>query len=317
MRRRPTPSSPRWRNIFHDRGRTDVLSRIPPLGLVLAIGLFWGLNWPSVKFILSEVPPWTLRGAGLGLGAVLLVGYCLASSIRLRPDRGDVGMLALTGLLSVFGFNIFVAFGQLNTATSTAAIIAFTMPIWAALMSGLILGERISRRTVLALIFGMTGLGVLIGGDFAAFIANPIGPLYVLGGAISWAAGTVALKSRPWSLPPVSRAAWMVGISAAPTILTACIVESPWRTTPPSNPVLLVFAYHVVFPMVLCHAAWVSLVHQLPTSIAAIGTLMVPVVGVLSASLLLGESLTAPRIMALTLVLASIALTFVRSRAIR
>ena len=280
--------------------------------LVLVIGAFWGLNWPAVKTILGEIPPWTLRALGFTLGAALLAGIARVCGQPLLPPRPERWPLAAAGLLTVFGFNVLTAFGQLHTETSRAAIIAFTMPMWAAALSVPFLGERMTPNRVASLALGMLGLAALLQADLAGLLGDPVGPLCMLAAAVSWAAGTVALKRREWSVRPVARAAWMVGCSAPPAIAAAFIAESPAEIPWPSTTVLLVLAYHVVFPMVVCHAAWVSLVGGLPASVAAIGTLLIPVVGVFSAVALLGDPLTAAKLTALALVLSSIALTFAR-----
>lgn len=276
------------------------------IALVATIGLFWGLNWPAVKVILGEVPPWTLRTVGLSLGAALLFAIAGALGQRLRPQRAEFPALAAAGLFSIFGFNIFAAFGQLFTETSKAAIVAFTMPMWAALFAAMLLGERLTPIRLLALAVGLAGLGVLIGEDLGAVLERPAGIALMLGAAVSWALGTVLLKSRQWSLEPLARASWLVVLSVPPMAVGALVFEDPFAQAVPSPAILTVLAYHVIFPMTLCHGAWVTLVHRLPASVAAIGTLLVPVVGVLSATLLLGEPLTGHKLVALLLVLASI-----------
>ncbi len=284
-------------------------ARAADLALVVTIGLFWGLNWPAVKFILGDLPPWTLRAIGLGCGTLILAALACLRGESLVPARGERLRLVVAGILTILGFNIFAAFGQLLTETSKAAIIAFTMPMWTALFSVLFLAEKLNAWRLASLCCGMLGLGVLIYDDFGAFLEAPLGPLIMLCAAISWAAGTIVLKSRQWTIAPVARTAWMMGCSALPAAIAALALEQPWRLDPPSSAVMLTLLYHIVFPMVVCHAAWITLVGRLPASVAAIGTLLVPIVGVLSASLLLGDPLTWEKLTALVLVLASIALT--------
>ena len=98
------------------------------LGLVLLIGLFWGLNWPAVKTLLTELPPFTIRAVALTVSGALLAVIAKALGHRLRPPRGELWPLLLAGLLTVFGFNVLVTFGQMLTETSKAAIIAYIMP---------------------------------------------------------------------------------------------------------------------------------------------------------------------------------------------
>ena len=280
--------------------------------LVIALGIFWGLNWPTVKILLTELPPWTLRSLGLGFGTIGLAALATAMGQSLKPKRQELMQLIIAGLLSILGFNILTAFGQLLTETSSAVIVAFTMPMWAALFSVIFLHEAFSKARALALLIGMAGLCVLVYGDLSTFIASPGGPLFMLGAALSWAAGTVVLKARDWTIGPVARATWMVGVSVPPTIIGAFLVEAPPDQPMLSWPILWVLVYHIVFPMVVCHAVWVTLVGRLPASIAAIGSLLIPVVGVASSVVLLGDALTISKLAALTLVLVSVALTFAK-----
>lgn len=286
--------------------------RFGGIALVILIGLFWGLNWPAVKYILGEIPPWTLRAVGMSSGAVLLALLAIMLKQSLRLPRAERARLIVAGLLSILGFNVLTAFGQLHTQTSTAAIIAFTMPMWAAALSVLFLGERLNARRLGSLVLGMLGLALLVFEDVAGFIDRPLGPLFMLGAAISWAAGTVALKSRLWSIKPVAQAAWMLAVSSPPAILAAAAFEELGTFALPSAAVLAILAYHILFPMVICYVAWSIMVARLPASVAAMGTLLVPVVGVFSAALVLGDALSWQKLAALSLVLLSIVLTFAK-----
>jgi len=278
--------------------------------LVILIGVFWGLNWPAVKFILGEVPPWSLRAVGLSSGAVLLTALALFFRQSLRPASAERLPLLMAGLLSVLGFNVFTAFGQLHTQTSTAAIIAFTMPMWAAAFSALFLRETLTQRRIGSLVVGMLGLTMLVSEDVAGFYSRPLGPVFMLGAAISWAAGTVVLKSRIWSIKPIAQAAWMLGVSAPVAILASLLFEFGGHLQIPSLAVIAAMGYHILFPMVICYVAWSILVGRLPASVAAMGTLLVPIVGVTSAAVLLGDALSWQKLSALALVLLSIGLTF-------
>jgi drug/metabolite transporter (DMT)-like permease len=281
------------------------------LALLVSIGLFWGLNWPAVRFILTEIPPFTIRMVAFVSGAAVLLALARLRGERVWPARGEWGPLVLVALLSIFGFNILAAFGQLNTETSRAAIIAFTMPVWATLLSVAFLGDRLTWERAGALLLGMAGLALLLGEDLLDVSRSPLGSLLTLAAAVSWGSGTVLLKRRSWSLSPLAMAGWMVAISAPPGALGAALIEQPWTLPMPSAEVLLVLGYHILFPMVWCHFAWVTLVSSLPAPVAAIGTLMIPVVGVVSAILLLGEPPLPQKFVALALVVSAVALVLI------
>ena len=277
------------------------------------IGLFWGLNWPAMKLMLTEVPPFTIRAVALSGAALVLGLVARALGHRLVPPRGELPWMALTGLLSVFGFNILVIIGQTLTEASKAAIIAYTMPAMTAVLSALLLDERLSGRRLAALALGMGGIGVLASEDWAALVAAPAGALVMLGSALSWALGTVAMKAGRFTLAPMPLTVWFLGLSAVACWPLAAGFDAVWWRAPVlSWPIAAVWTWHTLIPMVVCYALWTSLVGRMPASLAAIATLLAPFVGVVSAVLLLGEPPSWQKALALALVLGSIALGFLR-----
>jgi drug/metabolite transporter (DMT)-like permease len=287
-------------------------SRIVAVSLVITIGVLWGLNWPAVKFVLGTLPPWTFRSLAFGLGGILLAVIARMAGEPLSLERRHRWPIVAASLLTVFGFNLLTAFGQLLTETSKAAIIAFTMPMWAALMSAAFLGERIGINKLVSLTLGMGGLAVLLFSDSPEYLEKPAGFIVMLGAAVSWAAGTVLLKARDWPPHPIARSAWLVGISALPAMAGAIAFEHPWTLEPPPPAVITVMAFHVIGPVAICYAAWTVLIARLPASTAAIATLLIPVVGVLSSSVLIGDQLTPSRLAALGMIVASVAFVLVR-----
>ncbi|QIE54557.1 DMT family transporter [Pikeienuella piscinae] len=280
---------------------------------VLLIGLLWGLNWPAVKFMLTEIPPITIRAVAFPLATVVLAAIARARGERLRPAPGEIAPIVITGLLMVGSFNVAVAVGQTLTETSKAAIIAYTMPALTAGFAVIFLRERVDFRLVAALAIGMGGLAVLASEDFVGLVRNPAGPAIMLLGALSWALGNIALKARRWSLTPLALTVWYFGVSAAACWSLVLIFEPPWRQTWPGGPVLWTMFWHVLGPMVVGYALWTALLDRLPATVAAISTLTAPVVGVLSSILLLGDPPSWQKAVALTMVVASILITLIRS----
>lgn len=281
---------------------------------VALIGLLWGLNWPAVKFMLTEIQPLTIRAVAFPLAALTLAIIVRAMGHRLRIPRHQLLPLTVTGLFIVFGFNVLSSFGQVLVETSRATIIAYTMPALTAVLAVAFLGDRLGMRLVLALVFGMAGLGVLASEDFAALVREPLGPAIMGGAALSWAVGNVALKSRDWDLSPLVMTVWFFAVSSLLCWPLVFLFEPPWEQTWPSAPVLWTLAFHVCGPMVVCYVMWTVLLGKLPATVAAIATLTAPVVGVSSALLLLEETLTWQIVTSLLMVVSSISLTLVLPR---
>ena len=284
--------------------------------MVTMIGLLWGLNWPAVKFLLTELPPVTLRAVAFTFAAALLAVIARARGETFLPEAREIPAILATGLFLIFGFNVLTAIGQTLTETSKAAIIAYTMPALTAGLAALLLGERLDRRRLAALAIGTAGLAVLASEDLAALVAQPLGPAVMFGAALSWALGNVALKARRWSLPSLALTVWFFVGSAALCWPLAILLEPPLAQGWTTPPLLATLAFHIVGPMVVCYALWTVLVGRLTASIAAIAALLAPVVGVSSSIILLGDPLTWQKAVSLAMILASITLTLTPSRTI-
>ena len=281
---------------------------------VALIGVLWGLNWPAVKFMLTELQPLTMRAVAFTLAAVLLAIIARVMGHSLRMPKDEIVHAVVTGALVIFGFNALTAFGQLLVQTSRAAIIAYTMPAMTAVLAAVFLGDRLDARLVAALVIGMAGLAVLVSENLPELAAAPAGPAIMALAALSWALGNVALKSRRWSLSPIALTVWFFVVSALLCWPLVLAFEVPWEQPWPSAPVLWALAYHVLGPVVVCYVVWTVLVGRLPATVAAISTLTAPVVGVVSAVVLLGDPLTWQKVLALALVVLSIAMTLAPPR---
>jgi drug/metabolite transporter (DMT)-like permease len=278
--------------------------------------LLWGINWPAVKILLATSSPWTLRAAGLTCGAMILLLVTKLAQQSLAIARPDWTTVAVAGLLNVAGFNLFAVFAQLSMPTSRAAILTFTMPLWAALFSWLFLGERLDRLRQFALGLGALGLAVLSVPFWPIIQAGglPFGLVYVLGAAISWALGTVWLKARPIAAGPLATTAWQVVIAAVVCSAGMLVFETPrLDLTPPAA--ALAFAYHVALPQAAAYVLWFNLIRTVPASTAAVGTLLIPIFGVLGSILILGDWPTWLDLVGLALILSAVAVDqIVRAR---
>jgi drug/metabolite transporter (DMT)-like permease len=271
--------------------------------------LFWGLNWPAVKIILGSSSPWTLRAAGLSGGAALLLAYGRLSGQPLHVPREHWRTLALGGLFGVAGFNICTVFAQLSMPTSRAAILTFTMPLWVALFSWLFLAEKLDRLRLASLALGAVGLGVLSVPFWPVIRTGgvPFGLVYVLGAAITWAAGTVILKRWPVKAEPLAITVWQVVVAAVACTIGMLLLEQPYLdlTRPEAA---LAFAYHIAMPQAAAYVFWFSLMGRVPASTAALGTLLIPIFGVIGAIALLDDWPTALDVAGLCLILVAVGL---------
>lgn len=274
---------------------------------IWAAALFWGLNWPTIKVLLTGAAPWTLRAAGLALGSVLLAAATLLARQSLAVPRRHWGAVAIAGLLNVAAFNVLAVFAQMSLTASRAAILTYTMPLWSVLFARIVIGEPIDRLRGIALVLGAFGIALLAEPFWPSILAGrvPAGLAYVLASAIAWAAGTVYLK---WARPegtPLALTTWQFAVGAVAAGVGMLLFETP-RLEVERPAILAAFAFHVVFPQAVAYALWFTLMAQVPAATAALGTLLVPVCAVVASGVWLGERLGLLDYMGFGMILAAV-----------
>jgi drug/metabolite transporter (DMT)-like permease len=282
--------------------------------LLLVLAIFWGCNWPILKIVLREAPVFWFRlvcvwGAAIGLFAVARAG-----GASLKFERQDTWRLFVVSLFSIVGWNVLSGVGITLLPAGRASMLGYTMPLWLTLMAAANGTDPLNVRSVIGLVLGMGGVALLIGEDVQAFSRAPLGTLAMLGAAVSWAIGVMMLKRRPFALTPAVQTAWLMAIGGVPIAMVVTL-QGQWVPPPLSTAAWLGVAYNVVIAGVICYWAFYKLVTLLPPSVVSISSLIVPVVGVLSAAWVLSEWPGVHEWLALALIVGALATVLLKRRA--
>jgi drug/metabolite transporter (DMT)-like permease len=276
---------------------------------IAILTLVWGCNWPVLKVGVSELPPLTFRASSLAFAgiALLLVARFSGHSIRIpRPLWGKVAALAL---FNIAAWNGLILFGVQSLPAGRSAILAFTMPIWTVLIGLGLLHEPLSKRKLIGLLLGTCGMAVLLGDDFRTVQRAPVGALFIIGAAVSWALGTVLLRRWKPPIPLTTLTGWMMILGWVPiAVCTPFFDPHPLHSLATmSGTAWFAVLYNIFLAGTLAHWAWFKMARTLPVAVSSLSSLPVPVVGVLSGMLFLGERPGWSEFVALGLVLASLA----------
>jgi len=266
----------------------------------------WGFNWPVTKFLLSELPPLTFRGVTGVVGACLLAALALARGQSLNVPRKLWPRLMLAALLNVTGWMVLMGLALLWLPASEAALIAYTMPVWASMLAWPVLGERPTLLRTLALVMAFAGLAAIMGGNGAAATTVQLpGIIMALSGAVGFALGTVLAKKLP--LPPLPAAAWQIGLGCLPVAIVGLLVETTHLEAVTELGWWLL-VYSTLIQFCIAYVSWFAALARLPASVAAIGTMAVPVIGVVASAVALHEPLGLTQMAALLFTLAGVVL---------
>ena len=280
--------------------KTDTTARL----MLVALSFAWGLTWPAMRLALDDIPPFSMRVVTLGLGggALMLYAKLQGRSLALGSWK-NAGHLIVSSVLNVLSFSVLSVIAMLFAATGRVAMLAYTMPIWAALLAWPVLGERLTGMHIIALALCLSGMTILIWP--LAHSTSLIGLVIAMTIAVSWAAGTVYVKYMRRTGDPVGNAAWQVFFAFLIVVILLPLVEGTLHLSQAHKPALAAAVFAGLAGSGLAYFLWFGIIGRVSAMTASLGVLSAPVIGVVSTALLLGEIPTFSDIVGYVLIFAA------------
>lgn len=264
-----------------------VLSVLP---LVAVLTILWGTNWVLFPMAVREVSVWTFRAVCLLGSSLLLLAVARSRGLSLYVPRAQRKPLALAALAYLVIWNVGSTYAAVLIPSGQAAVLGFTMPLWATLISWLFLGEKPSARLICSVLLASAGVAFLAYAARQSYASAPLGFILGLSAGIGWACGTLILKRAGLTIPSMVSTGWQLGIAGIP-ILIAALVTGTRQPFLPSATSLFVIGYITIVPMALGNIAWFSIAKRLPASVSGVSTVLVPMVAMVTGAVVRGEPL--------------------------
>lgn len=257
--------------------------------LLILLTLAWGISWPIMKIGVRSFPPLTFRTLGMlgGLPTIWLTARLRGDSFAI--PSGQLRTLVKLAIPNMLVWHLLVIFGVKMLSSGRAAILGYTMPVWAVLCGLLFFHERVTRLAWIGIGCALAGALLLLSSEFAALRGQPLGSLLVLIAAAAWGYGTVLMRRTKIEMPTISITFWLLSLTTIVMAVTAILFESAqWRAPDAGEWFAIVYNALIVFGF--AHVVWFSLARKLPPVASGLSVMMIPVVGVFSAAWLLGET---------------------------
>jgi drug/metabolite transporter (DMT)-like permease len=267
-------------------------NQIPPRALVLllVLTLVWGTNWPLFSLAVKEVSVWTFRSFSCLSAGLLLLAYVRLRGQSIRIERRHWPVVVLSCFLYMVIWNITSTYSAVLLPSGQASVLGFTMPLWAALFGWLFYREPLRGRMLIALAFGASGVALLMVPSFRDYADAPLGFVLGLTGGAGWALGTIVLKRGSVAVSASVLTGWQLLITALPCSIGAAWFGD-WQWFVPSTQSLIVIAYITLVPILIGNVCWIAIVGLLPTQVAGLSAIAVPMVAMVSGALMHGEPL--------------------------
>ena len=260
--------------------------------VVLAFTLlvvFWGAAFSFVKVGLEYSPPMLFAGLRTLIGgfAILLVAVVWGGSPHLRRDWRIFLLLAAFNVVFFFGFQTLAI---LHLPSGTAAVLEYLQPMLVGLLAWMILGEMLSLTKIFGLILGCSGIVAVSAGSIFGNI-SPVGVMFGMGSAFSWALGTVFFKRYEARISTMWAVAIPFVIGGMVLTLFSLATES-WSEVSPTGTLLASLSYVSLVEIALSWLIWFALIRAGEASRVAIYVFFVPLVSIVVGAIFLDERLT-------------------------
>lgn len=292
-------------------------NRLSPrdLLLVLVVVTIWGFSFVPMRWALDDIPPFALAALRFLFAAVPAILFIK------RPQVSARDLIAYGVAIGVFQFGLLFLGMQLGMPAGLSSLVVQTQVFFTMGFAAWWLHDRLQRSSLIGAAIAGGGIVVLAAFKLSAgATATLTGFILVLAAAISWAVGNLIAKHAAgrrdvdmlglvvWAslaapLPLFAASWWFEG---GPRVLTA-IADMRWQTW---ACVLFMSYFATLFSL----AMWNVLLHRYPTAVITPFALLIPVSGLVSGAVFLGEDLAPMQFAGAALVLAGLAWNVYRPR---
>ena len=273
----------------------------------ITVCIVWGTTYLAISVALETVPVLLVAGLRWMAAGVILSGVMLATGRRL-PGPKLWAPLALLGFLMNIVGNGFVVYAQQFVASGLTAVLIATTPFWSALLERLLPdGERFSKRSLIGLALGFSGIVVLVwpemttgGATGRSFI---IGVIAIQLACIGWVIGTSFAKRHELGDNPFRSAALQMVFSGT-MLLGAATAHGDWAHLSFTPRTIAAMIYLSIAGSLVAYSAYIYAIQHLPLQLVSLYAYINPMIAVALGTLLLSEPLSARIIVAAALVFA-------------
>lgn len=282
--------------------------------LLLLLTLFWGANWPVMKIAVRDFPPLTFRLLSMLGGAAVLWAVIRAQRLPLAIPRGQFGSVVRLTIPNVLMWQLFIILGVKMLTSGRAAILGYTMPVWAVLCGLIFFRERVTKVAWLGVGCALAGALLLLSSEFDSLSGQPMGSLMALIAAAAWGYGTVALKRAQVDMPTISLTFWMVLFATVLLLPLAALFEhAAWRI--PNAVEWGTIIFNAVIVLAFAQVAWFRLARTLPPVASSLSIMMIPVLGIFLGAWWLRETPHWQDYAAMLLIVAAMSTVLLKPRA--
>jgi drug/metabolite transporter (DMT)-like permease len=260
------------------------------LFLLVLLTAIWGINWPVMKLGVTGYPPISFRAISLMVGVPVLALGLAAMKVPFRVPRRHWAELLWLAATNMFVWHACIILAVKSLSSGRSAILGYTMPIFSAVLGALLFSTALTGRGWVGVSAAALGVALLLWHEFTGLAGHPAGVALALVAASTWALGTLLLRRTRMDVPTLTLSFWMTALTAVVMVVLSALFERPdWAAPNPAVWAAILFNAVLIFGV--AHPTWFYLARALPPMASTLSVMFIPVVGVFSGALWLGEVL--------------------------
>lgn len=287
-------------------------SRLRVVLAFAAVYVIWGSTYLGIRYAIETLPPFLMAGTRFFIAGIILFGLAGLNGERLRASLPQWPKAFVIGALLLLCGNGGVTWAEKYIATSLAALMVATEPLWVVMLNWIVSRHRPKWAVLLGVFIGLAGVGLLVSDGLGRVEASSSLSLaasgVVLAASFAWAAGSVYANHRPIR-GSTSMAAGMQMMAGGSLLLLLGVVAGDLQllsTMKASWLSIGAFFYLLVFGSLVGFTAYSWLLRNVTPARAATYAYVNPVVAVLLGWLLANEPLTSRMMIAAAVIVGSV-----------
>src|SRR5713101_7333020 len=260
----------------------------------------WGLAWPVGRLLATTLPPVSIAAIRYAIVVPVLFATLWFREGSFKINRSWIPTLVVMGILNTTLYQIFFLYGVKYAAASDDSLVIGIGPVLIAIMASFILKERLTATKILGFASGLAGIiTISILSPNTQVLNRQLGVTLVFGGATAYALYTVLLRrfiarNRADNHGPqqssLSILSW-ISLFGRFFLIPFSLIEAPWTDNWNAGSWLGIL-YLAILSTVIAYFLYIEGVSKIGAGRSGVFTNLVPVFGVLTSFLLLGESLS-------------------------
>lgn len=271
----------------------------------LAVCIFWGSTYLAIRIGVGELPPMFFAGIRFLIAGSLVLIFAYIKRLEFPKTFTEIRKMSTVGILLLFICNGSMVWAEQSVASSIAAILAATIPLFMALIEFVIWGKKINIRGLSGLLLGFGGVVILMTSHSSVGQFDIKYSMLILFSTFMWAVGSIYSQTFKVSGNIITHIGIQM-LAASIALLVASMSIGEFSRIHMTYKGAAATAYLVIFGSLIGYSCYIYILKKWPSAKAGTYAYVNPMVAVLLGVIILNEPVTFSTILSIFIILGGV-----------